>query len=188
MPGELAAGLENLAQDVRGIKAAKPEAEVDECLGLLAGLARDILSWFHKRLGTSDLMEHLNALTDHLAALDRWAHPPLATRLKQEQGNLRRLLIRIETIRETSFVTSGYLIADAMTLLLCAGLVLVRIEPFYESLFFAGVITFLLSFLRILIRDLDNPFGYYEQASGEDVSLQPIEEVAGRLERLTRAA
>jgi hypothetical protein len=32
MPGELAAGLENLAQDVRGIKIAKPEAKVAPCL------------------------------------------------------------------------------------------------------------------------------------------------------------
>ncbi|MBK9472453.1 MAG: hypothetical protein IPO18_09240 [bacterium] len=45
------------------------------------------------------------------------------------------------------------------------GLVLARIEPFYESLFFVGVISWLMIFLLLLIRDLDNPFGYYEEFS-----------------------
>jgi hypothetical protein len=31
-------------------------------------------------------------------------------------------------------------------------------------------------FLILLIRDLDNPFGYYERSSGEDVSLKPLED------------
>ncbi|MEK7668233.1 MAG: hypothetical protein AAB409_06260 [Gemmatimonadota bacterium] len=43
------------------------------------------------------------------------------------------------------------------------------------------MITLLLVFLRTLIRDLDNPFGYYERSSGEDVSLQPIEDLVARL-------
>jgi hypothetical protein len=36
----------------------------------------------------------------------------------------------------------------------------------------------------MLIRDLDNPFGYYEQSSSEDVSLNPLEDVAVRLARV----
>lgn len=105
-------------------------------------------------------------------------------RLKQEQSNLRRILIRIHTIRETSFVASGYLLADLITILLCIGLVLVKIEPFYESLFFVSVISYLMIFLLMLIRDLDNPFGYYEHTSSEDVSLKPLEDTVGRLAQI----
>ncbi len=57
------------------------------------------------------------------------------------------------------------------------------IDPFYESLFFVGVISFLMMFLLLLIRDLDNPFGYYERSSGEDVSLKPIEDLIARVRR-----
>jgi predicted membrane chloride channel (bestrophin family) len=105
-------------------------------------------------------------------------------RLKQEQGNLRRTITRIETIRETSFVSSACLLADATTLLLCTGLVLVKMDSLNESLFFAGIISFLLVFLPTLIRDLDNPFGYYERFSGADVSLKPFEDTVGRLKAL----
>ena len=65
-----------------------------------------------------------------------------------------------------------------------AGLVLVKIDPFYESLFFVGVITFLLRFLGLLIQDLDNPFGYYEGDSVEDVSLKPLDDVIARLREI----
>jgi hypothetical protein len=116
--------------------------------------------------------------------MEQWTQATLVARLKQEQSNLRRTLIRIHTIRETSFVSSGYLLADITTVLLCVGLILSRIEPFYESLFFVVVISYLMIFLLMLIRDLDNPFGYYERYSGADVSLKPLQDTAERLTQL----
>jgi hypothetical protein len=184
LPGELAASIENLAQEVRGIRCARQEAAVEPCLVLLSRLSLDMLSWFHKKHRTAELLDHLNELTPHLAAMEKWTQATLVARLKQEQGNLRRTLIRIHTIRETSFVSSGYLLADLITIFLCVGLILVKIEPFYESLFFVGVISYLMVFLLMLIRDLDNPFGYYDGGSSEDVSLKPLEDAAGRLAQL----
>jgi len=61
---------------------------------------------------------------------------------------------------------------------------LAKIEPFYESLFFVGVIAYLMTYLLLLIRDLDNPFGNYEQYSGEDVSLKPLEDTTRRLAQM----
>lgn len=183
-PGELSACLENLAQEVRGIRLAKPDASVGACLVLLSQLSQDILGWFHKKHRTAELMEHVNDLTPLFAAMEQWTQATLVARLKQEQGNLRRTLTRIHTIRETSFVASGYLLADLITSLLCVGLVLLKIEPFYESLFFVTVIAYLMIYLSILIRDLDNPFGYYDRYSGEDVSLKPLEDTARRLAQM----
>ena len=49
LPGELSACLENLAQEVSGIRIAKPEANISSCLILLSQLSNDILNWFHKK-------------------------------------------------------------------------------------------------------------------------------------------
>jgi predicted membrane chloride channel (bestrophin family) len=185
LPGELSVSLENLAQEILGIRMAKPEAAVGDCLVVLSQLSRDILSWFHKKHRTGELLEHLNELTPQFASMEQWTQATLVARLKQEQANLRRILIRIHTIRETSFISSGYLLADLITILLCVGLILAKIEPFYESLFFVGVISYLMIYLLMLIRDLDNPFGYYERYSGEDVSLKPLEDAVIRLEKIT---
>jgi hypothetical protein len=35
-----------------------------------------------------------------------------------------------------------------------------------------------------LIKDLDNPFGYYERYSGADVSLKPLEDTVHRLAQI----
>jgi hypothetical protein len=184
LPGELAAALENLAQELRGIRFARPEASVVPCLIQLSQFATGLLAWFHKRQRTHALLEQLNDLTPQFALMEQWTQATLVARLKQEQSNLRRTVIRIHTIRETSFVSSGYLLADMITVLLCGGLIFVKIEPFYESLFFVGVISCVMIFLLMLIRDLDNPFGYYETTSGEDVSLKPLEDAARRLDSI----
>jgi hypothetical protein len=105
LPGELSACLENMAQEVSGIRFAKPEARVEECLMLISQLSRDILNWFRKKKRTSELMEQVNSLTPQFATLEQWTQATLIARLKQEQSNLRRSLIRIHTIRETSFVS-----------------------------------------------------------------------------------
>jgi hypothetical protein len=184
LPGELSACLENLAQEVSGIRIARPEANIGSCLILLSQLSRDILGWFYKKHRTAELMEHVNELTPQFAAMEQWTQATLVARLKQEQSNLRRTLIRIHTIRETSFVSAGYLLADIITVLLCIGLILAKIEPFYESLFFVSVISYLMIFLLMLIRDLDNPFGYYEHYSETDVSLKPLEDAVDRLTQI----
>ena len=75
-----------------------------------------------------------------------------------------------------------------ITVLLVVGLVLTSLDPFYESLFFSGIISYLMVFLLLLIRDLDNPFGYYEGSSSADVTLQPLEETVGRLAKLAVSA
>ena len=180
LPGELAVSLENLIQEIRGVKIACSDANIEPSLNHLFQLCNDLLKWFHKKCRTYELMEKLNGLTDHFAELEKWLQAAFVARLKQEQGNLRRTITRIHTIRETSFISSGYLIADGITILLCLGLIMSKIEPLYESLFFVGVISFLMIFLLLLIRDLDNPFGYYDQSSGEDVSLKPLEDLMHR--------
>ncbi len=187
LPGELSASLENLVQEVSGIRMAKPEAKVGSCLIIISQLSEDILSWFHKKHRTAELLEHLNDLTYQFAVMEQWTQATLVARLKQEQSNLRRTLVRIHTIRETSFISSGYVLADFVTILLCAGLIFAKIEPFYESLFFVGVISYLMIYLLMLIRDLDNPFGYYERYSGEDVSLKPLEDAVSRITKIAGA-
>src|SRR5262245_7594819 len=186
LPGELGVSLENLAQEVRGIRMAREEAEVGPCLRLVAELGRETLEWFHKRMRTGELLERVNDLTPQLAAMETWSQATLVARLKQEQSNLRRVVVRIETIRETAFVSSGYLLADLITIFLCLGLLFAKMKPLYESLFFVTIIAYFMIYLLLLIRDLDNPFGYYEASSGEDVSLEPLEATTERLAEIAK--
>ena len=73
--------------------------------------------------------------------------------------------------------------ARVATLLILAGLLSLRIEPWYESVFLVGVIGLFLSYLLLLIPDLDNPFDYSEtgQPSGQEISLKPLDDLQKRI-------
>jgi hypothetical protein len=100
------------------------------------------------------------------------------------------MVVRIDTIRDTSFVASGYAMARIGTMLVLAGLLVVKIDPWYESAFLVGVIAWFLSYLILLIQDLDNPFDYAENGahSGQEVSLKTLDDLEARLARRLEAA
>jgi hypothetical protein len=103
--------------------------------------------------------------------------------LKNEQNNIRRIILRIHTIRDTEFVGSAYTIVETMGFLIAIGLVFIVIEPFYASLFFTMVVTFLISYMFFLIKDLDNPFDYsIHGESGTEISLKPIHDLKSALQ------
>jgi hypothetical protein len=183
LPGELAASIETIIDEASMIYKAKKADCAKQCIGYMRDFAVAIREWFFKKRRSHELMDALHGLNDFFVAFESVTQPPFIARLKQEQNNLRRMLIRIHGIRETSFVESGYVIAEATAVLVLLGLTLTEFTPFYESLFFVGVTSFLLTFLLALIRSLDNPFGYYESKSNENISLKPLEDLIRKLDK-----
>ena len=183
IPGELAAVLLTMADEMESAWKSKRAEAAREGLAEVGRLSGATHDWIFKRVRSRELMERITRLSDCFLALEPHVPANYIARLKQEQHGFRRLVIRVHTIRETDFVSSAYLIGTSTSMLLLIGLVLSKLEPFYESLFFVGVIAYLLSFLLVLIRDLDNPFGHYERKSYEDVSLKPLEDAAAEIAR-----
>jgi predicted membrane chloride channel (bestrophin family) len=72
-------------------------------------------------------------------------------------------------------VGAGYAITELISFVLVAGLIFIKMDPFYESVFFVSFVSFILIYMIYFIKDLDNPFGYHEEDSlVEEVSLKPI--------------
>ena len=183
LPGEIASSLHTIADEMESTYRHNENTNISRCLTALYTISTMIKRWFYKEVKTKELMSQMKELYSTIGLIDATILPNYLVRLKQEHSALRRMIIRVHTIRETSFVSSGYLIATTTTLFLLVGLIIVKIEPFYESLFFVGLIAYLMIFLILLIRDLDNPFGYYSQSSSEDVSLKPLDELISDLSK-----
>lgn len=185
IPGEIASGLEAMGDELWVLSRSRPVPEARIALGKVLSLGDAVMDWFYGRLPTPGLHDRLNDISASYPALEAGGMPAnYLARLRQEQSGLRRVLIRVQVIRETNFVSSGYVIAQLMATLLVAGFLLARIEPVREGHFFVGLITFLLVYLIRLIRDLDDPFEYETGSGGPDeVSLQPIEDARERLRR-----
>lgn len=185
LPGEVAGSLEVMYDEAERIarRAGEggPKTAAESLVADVRELAASVRDWFYKRQKTATLMSMLSAIGPRLDAVESPAQAGSTARIRQEQHGLRRTIIRIHSIRETSFISCGYLIAWITTALLSLALILSKMDPFYESLFIVGVIVFLLAFLLLLIADLDNPFGYYDKASSQDVSLEPLEDALERI-------
>jgi len=186
--GEIAASLEVFFDEASTLYERTQDEAAFQFLTFIQALGESIHDWFYKKERTNTLMDRLSELNRFFFALDPLAQSGTIQRLKQEQQTLRRTIIRIHTIRETTFVSAGYLIAEWTTAVVALALVLSKVGPFFESMFIVGVIIFLLSYLILLIRDLENPFAYYDEHSSADVSLKPLENSIARIKTRRESA
>lgn len=187
LPGELATSIETIFDECLIIYKNKNAKPAEDCLNHVLNLTNSINDWFHKKERTRTIMDKLSEFNDFFLAFESLTQANFIVRLKQEQSAIRRMLIRTHSIRETSFVTGGYAIAEAITALLVIGLIFVKIDPFYEALFFISAITFLQAYMIAFIKDLDNPFEYYGKDRGPDeISLKPLDDLKQRMEEKIR--
>ena len=97
-------------------------------------------------------------------------------RLKNEQNNLRKIILRIDTIRNTDFISSAYAIVESMAFIISIGLVFINIEAekqnLFAEVFFTLLVSFLIFYMIALIKDIDDPFDYQNNGeSGSEINL-----------------
>ena len=162
IPGEFATALESLDLEVRAIPKYHAEANVDVAVFSIAALAEDLLYWLREGLSTERLLiNYRKAHSDVVGAAVQFKGDAstLRGRLMQDLAVILQKVNRVRTIRDTTFVPLVYWMAEIASTLLFAGLVVTKSENLLESVFFLGVISFLLILLLRLINDIDNPFG-----------------------------
>jgi hypothetical protein len=184
LPGDLSASLETMADEGLIIYKNKKSQEAKNYLLKLSHFNKSLVSWFYKKEKTNILMEKLLSFNDDFLAFESQTQANFIVRLKQEQNLIRKMINRIHTIRETSFLGTGYAIAEIITFILVMGLIFIKMDPFYESIFFISFVSFILIYMIYFIKDLDNPFGYYEGTDNlvEEVSLKPILDSQNRID------
>src|SRR3954452_21339517 len=176
LPGDIAASLETICDEALLLHQEQGTPEAAKVIAQCADVATNIRRWIMQETGVKTVLKAIRAFNPIFLVFTPLIQPGYTTRLKVEQANIRRIVIRMDTIRSTTFVNAGYAIAELTGVLLIAGLVLTELAAkTVESLFFVGVITLLLTYVFLLIRDLDNPFAYPDGREGAaDVSLTPL--------------
>ena len=182
IPGDIAATVLSIADEIKYIELKTGDTQfTKERFAKIMELAAGIKKWLYKEARYGEITAMIENLSGEFLLMEKYTAPNYIARLKQEQNNLRKLIIRVHTIRETDFIFSGYFIAATTTFFLIIGMIFMKMDPFYESLFFVALTSYLMIYLLKLIRDLDNPFGHYEKSSLEDVSLHPINKAIERI-------
>lgn len=182
LPGEMAASIDAIADEIVVLRDRKAPTEGAAALAAVTRVVDGLHDWFHRRTSSMDVMRRIGALGGAFADLEPHTQANFIVRMKQEQTNLRRLMTRAHSIRETTFAQSAYAIAELFTGLMILTLLLVSYDAAAAALWFTGLAGFLLVYMLLLIHDLDNPFHYGPEERGEDeVPLRPLEAVREKL-------
>ena len=193
LPGELAASLETIADECLITDAEFHLPEARDCLRLLIEISRSVRQWLIHDRGLDDVFTDIRALNEPYRVFAPVIQAGFTTRLKAEQSTIRKTVLRMDTMRRTSYVAAGYLIAEITAVALIMLLVVTNLPGADKaefggtapSVFLVGLITSLLIYLVSLIRDLDNPFEYQDgQPGAADVDLTVLERNEDRLRAL----
>jgi hypothetical protein len=193
LPGEVASSLETIADECLITHAELKLPEARTALGQLIEISRSVRMWLIHDRGLDDVLSDIRALNGPYRVFAPVIQAGFTTRLKTEQASVRKLVLRMDSMRRTSYVSAGYLIAEITAVLLMFVLVLTDLGSGADStvsqvvtqLVLVGLISYLLIYLVSLIRDLDNPFEYKDgQPGAADVSLDVLERNEDRLRAL----
>jgi hypothetical protein len=179
IPSEFSSSLKTLMDDTYTIYKSKDSENARKFIEYQKSLFDSLMLWFYKKERTKVFLEKVSGMNDFFIELDKEGiQPAYIIKMKNEQVNIRKFVMRIDTIRDTNFIGSAYAIVEAMGFLTALGLIIMRIEPFYAALFLTLLVTFLISYMFFLIKDLDNPFDYASKGeSGTEVSLKPLHDL-----------
>jgi predicted membrane chloride channel (bestrophin family) len=185
LPGELAASLETVADECLIMDAELKLPEARQCVAQLVEIGHSVQMWLLHNKGFDEAMEDLRALNPLFMVFAPNIQAGFTTRLKAEQATMRKLVVRMDTMRRTSYVSAGYLIAEITALVILALLLITEIGPLTPTVLVVGLISYLLVYVLALIRDLDNPFEYHRGKPGAaDVNLEVLEHSEDRLRGL----
>ena len=194
LPGEMAASLETIADECLITHEEFKLPEAATALRQLVEISRSVRLWLIHDRGLDDVLSDVRALNGPYRVFAPVIQAGFTTRLKTEQS-FRKTVLRMDTMRRTSYVAAGYLIAEVTAVLLMFVLVVTELgqndEPGHQftevltQLVLVGLISYLLIYLVSLIRDLDNPFEYKDGKPGAaDVNLEVLERNEDRLRAL----
>lgn len=182
LPGELAASIESLADECLITCKSKGTRETEDAIMYMAAFASLVRRWFYRQERTRTILDRITGMNDIFLSFEPLTQPNFIVRMKQEQATIRKILMRIDTIRDTSFVPAAYAIAELATAFLIGGLLLTELGPLREEIFYTILPSFLMVYLILLIRDLDNPFNYSSTgAESAEVSIKPIVDLEAKL-------
>ena len=118
LPGELAGSLDSIADECLIMHAELDLPEARHCVSLLADTNASIRRWLLHNDGLDDVLGLLRELNPLFIVFAPKIQAGFTTRLKSEQSTIRKLVLRMDTMRRTSYVSAAYLIAEVTGLMI----------------------------------------------------------------------
>ena len=160
IPEDPAASIKSLHKDFELLEfTAKKEAGIAlEHLNSLIGVIIhqfEANQWKQKELGAE--IEKIDQEIAVMAAQN--VPPPYIIKLRNELTHIEKISNRIDTIEETDFLPSAYMLSQtAVFFFVFLILLFSTVDPYLIGMAIIFTVTFLITGILLLIKDMDNPF------------------------------
>jgi hypothetical protein len=180
IPAEVASIIQNMYDDALSIHSAYPGFDVKAFKRKMHRIATSVGDDIrNKQYQTQEDIHGLNAVFVDMEKAKVPAN--FIVKLKQQQAQLLRALLRVAYIQRIRFVPSATILARTIAVLSIGLIVITEIEPFYGGLALAAIISFILVYVLRLLEVISTPF-HSEGKTQDDVSLFLIDQTVKRLQ------
>ena len=174
LPGVVASALNGFHSAATGGLATK-EIESDWARRRIVAVVDAVCDWFTEGSRDEDMWaSHADLAAVIVEAEKKGMGTHYVGRLLTLNGELTNTLSRIAVIRNTSFIQAGYVLMSVLVAVMMALLAVVDFPSTVMSWIAPAVLSLVYTYLLLLVKDLDNPFGHAEnggEGSGADVDL-----------------
>lgn len=172
IPAEFAGNVQNMYEDAVTMSKRYPEFDLaayrKQLIKVLETFRDDVRDRAH------NAHHEVHRLSASLLSMEDAGVPPnFITKVKQEQAQLAKSLLRVNYIQTITFLPSATVLARCIVVLAVGVLLFTDVEPFYGGMLLTGVISLIFIYVLGLMRVISVPF----QRAGttkDDVSMYLI--------------
>ena len=181
IPAEAASILENMYFDVLSIHTNYPGFDIEtfrkRLLKVATTLASDI------RHGQHVAHNQIHKLAECYAEMEKANVPAnFIVKLKTQQAQLLRNLLRVNYIQRITFIPSATILAWSIVSIVIIMLLFTEVEPFFAGMLLVTGISFILAYMLLLLRVIRTPF-HVAGSTKDDVSLFLLDDAIAHIKR-----
>lgn len=178
LPAEIACGLQAIEDCIQADAVHLSEQDLAALKQHYAMLCQSVVNWLLNRENAEKSYAALRAIV-----LAQGTSPTFKVNGLRNIDAIRRSITRIDVIRRTDFIKTGYVLLDVFVALTLLLLVFANFKNTMAQYCIIGSISLVYLYIVRLIRDLDNPFDYDQdgKAGASEVDYFPIVEALRRL-------
>lgn len=179
LPGELACALQSIDDCIHADLTHLSEADFATLRQINDKLYTSVMNWLFNRESAENsyaLMQKIIVSTDSSVAFKN--------NVLKSIDALRRNITRLDVIRRTDFIQTGYALLEVFVTITLGLLVFANFKNPIAQYVVVGAISLVYVYMIRLIRDLDNPFDYKQDGSfsgAAEVDHFPLTEARKRL-------
>lgn len=179
LPGELACALQAIDDCIQADVSHLSEADFATLKECNARLFTSVMDWLFNRESAENSYAALQAII-----VSPGSSPAFKNNVVKNIDALRRNITRVDVIRRTDFIQTGYALLEVFVSITLGLLMFANFKNPIAQYFVVGSISLVYVYMIRLIRDLDNPFDYNQDGSSSgaaEVDHFPLTEAQKRL-------